>query len=64
MSLKLAIKISDGGGVAYVGGSADEWTHIIEIENEELEKILRPFIEGKALYRSCSISLVREEEKQ
>lgn len=64
MSIKLAIKISDGGGVAYVGGSADEWTHVIEVECKELEKILRPFVEGKALYRSCSISLVREEEKK
>lgn len=64
MSIKLAVKISDGGGVAYVGGSADEWTHVVEIKDEKLEKILRPFIEGKAIYRSCSISLVREEGKE
>ena len=62
MSIKLAVKISDGGGAAYVGGGTDEWTRVVEVENEELEKILRPFIEGKALYRSCSISLVREEK--
>lgn len=64
MSFKLAIKISDGGGAVHVGGSVDEWTHVIEIENEELEKILKPFIEGKALYCSCSISLIRVEEKK
>lgn len=64
MSIKLAIKISDGGAAVHIGGSADEWTHVVEVENEELEKILRPFIEGKALYCSCSISFVREEEKK
>lgn len=62
MSIKLVIKISDGGAAVHIGGSADEWAHIIEVENEELEKILRPFAEGKALYCSCSISLVREND--
>ena len=63
MSIKLAIKISDGGAAVYVGGGVDERTHVVEIKNKELEEILRPFVEGKALYCSCSISLVRETGK-
>jgi hypothetical protein len=62
MSIKLAIKISDGNNAVHVGGSIDEHTHVVEVENEELEKILQPFIKGRHMYSSCSISLVREEK--
>ncbi len=62
MSIKLAVRISDGNNAVHVGGGIDERTHVVEIENEELEKILQPFIKGKHLYLSCSISLVKERE--
>ena len=62
MSIKLAIRISDGGMACHVGGGADEFTHVVEVENEELEKILQPFTTEKHQYRACSITVVREEE--
>lgn len=63
MSIKLAVIISDGNNAVHVGGGADEWTTVVEIENEELEKILQPFVKGRCQYCSCSIRLVREEKK-
>ena len=40
MTVKLAIRISDVGLAAHVGGDPQTETHIVELENEKLEQLL------------------------
>ena len=40
MTVKLAVKISDVGLAAHVGGDPQTETHIVELESEELEQLL------------------------
>lgn len=63
MSIKLAIRISDMGAAVHIGGDVEVMTHIVEVENDELERLLNPFIKGQQ-WQTHSISLVRETFKE
>ena len=39
--IRLAVTISDFGAAAHIGGDVQVQTHIVEVENERLERLLR-----------------------
>jgi len=63
MSVKLAVRITDLGEAVH-GGEVIVQTHVIEIQNAELERLIKPFLKKKPPgYQSYSISVVYESEK-
>jgi len=63
MSIKLAVRITDLGEAVH-GGEVIVQTHVIEIQNAELERLIKPFLKKKPPgYQSYSISVVYESEE-
>jgi len=59
MPVKLAIRITDMNMLVHIGGEPEVSTHIVEIENEKLEQLLK-----YKEYTSKSISIVHEGKEE
>ena len=55
--IRLAIRKANYGAAMHVGGDVEWSTYIVEVENEKLERLLKP-----EQYTTISISEVSEEE--
>lgn len=64
MSVKLALTFTDANGLIHAGLDVERWTEIVEVENEKLEELLKPYIKQTAKYSSCSISIIKEEKDE
>lgn len=57
--IRLAVTISDFGAAAHIGGDVEVQTHIVEVENDRLERLLKQ--PGPNDYYTVSLSVVKEE---
>ena len=55
--IKLAVRVTDLGYAMHVGGDPEVQTHIFEIDDPQLEQILKP-----QKYITKSISIVAEDK--
>ena len=60
--VKLAVTISDFGAAVHVGGDVQVQTHIVEVENDRLERLLK--LPGPNDYYTVSLSVVKEEASE
>lgn len=57
--VRLAVTISDFGAAVHVGGDVQVQTHIVEVEDERLERLLKQ--PGPKDYYTVHLSVVKEE---
>ena len=56
--IRLAVTISDFGAAYHIGGDVEVQTHIVEVENDRLERLLKQ--PGPNDYYTVRLSVVKE----